>query len=170
MYMKKLVTLLFVIALAFSSLMVNAQEPDEQGDRYFNKERQEAMEAKKVSFITEKMELTPEEAATFWPIYNDHEKERRQLNSSMHDLIRVKHLKKDDILKLSDAEAQKIIDGFKKFNKDQYELDAAFLEKLQIALPPQKVIKFFELERTFKRFLLNEIRKNNPERRRKNRQ
>ena len=67
--MKKFI---LIIALFFGSFsMANAQHDRE--------ERTEKVQALKIAFITQKLELTTEEAQKFWPVYNRYEAEIRQM-------------------------------------------------------------------------------------------
>jgi hypothetical protein len=46
----------------------------------FNKgNRSEKVQSLKIAFITQKLELTPEQAQKFWPVYNRYETEIRQV-------------------------------------------------------------------------------------------
>jgi hypothetical protein len=63
---------ILIIALFFGSFSVaNAQ--DGRG------ERMEKIQALKIAFITQKLELTTDEAQKFWPVYNRYEAELRQV-------------------------------------------------------------------------------------------
>ena len=67
--MKKYILLFFVIFASFSR--VKAQDASET--------RGEKVEALKIAFITQKLQLTPDEAQKFWPVYNQYENEIRSL-------------------------------------------------------------------------------------------
>ena len=45
-------------------------------------ERREKMEAQKIAFITKQLELTPDEAKVFWPVYNEYDAKRLELRKS----------------------------------------------------------------------------------------
>ena len=47
-----------------------------QGDRFNN----EKIEAAKVTFFTQKLDLSADQAKVFWPIYNDFDYKQRDLN------------------------------------------------------------------------------------------
>src|SRR6476620_10673268 len=66
--MKKHILLLFVILGSFSE--IKAQEDES---------RAEKIEALKIAFITQKLQLTSDEAQKFWPVYNQYENEIRSL-------------------------------------------------------------------------------------------
>lgn len=65
--MKKIYFIL-TLFIAFNNVVI-AQPLD--GD----KKQQDNIEALKVAFISKELELTPEEAQKFWPIYNQYSKE-----------------------------------------------------------------------------------------------
>ena len=44
--------------------------------------RQEKIQALKVAFITQKLQLTPAEAEKFWPVYNQYDNEIRQVRAN----------------------------------------------------------------------------------------
>lgn len=67
--MKQAVLILVLFLGSFS--FVKAQEQHEQ--------RAEKIQALKIAFITQKLELTTEEAQRFWPVYNRYEAEIRQM-------------------------------------------------------------------------------------------
>lgn len=63
--------LIIIISLAGFSSSVKAQD--------FKKEkRTEKVQALKIAFITQKLELTTDEAQRFWPVYNRYETEIKQ--------------------------------------------------------------------------------------------
>ena len=61
--------LLLGVTLAVMSCQVMAQ------DRSHKK-----IESAKIAFITNELELTTEESAAFWPLYNEYEKKKNALN------------------------------------------------------------------------------------------
>ena len=63
--------------IAFSS-NINAQGP-KQG------KWQERVMAEKIAYITTALELTPEEAQVFWPVYNQIEAGKKDLQKAVRD-------------------------------------------------------------------------------------
>ena len=64
---------ILILTLAFISLFAQAQDDPAK--------KAEKIQALKTAFITQKLQLTSEEAQRFWPVYGNYERE-------MHDLIR----------------------------------------------------------------------------------
>ena len=78
--MKALIrTILFSVLLvltASASGQNQGQNRNGMGD--FAKQWQERLESEKIAFLTNEMSLTPKEAQSFWPLYNQAQKEQRE--------------------------------------------------------------------------------------------
>jgi hypothetical protein len=70
-----------LILFAGAGLFANAQEvqPSEK--------KQQDIEALKVAFISKELELTPDEAEKFWPVYNQYSKELRTTFKNDADVL-----------------------------------------------------------------------------------
>jgi len=113
---------LLLIILAFSFLIGLAQN----GSR---------LEALKIAYITKRLDLSPEEAQKFWPIYNQYAEE---LKRARQDAIRN--------------------------NKSEIELDESLQKKKKKysslftqAISPQKIDIFFKSEKEFGAFVQKEM-------------
>lgn len=110
--MKKctLIVLLFFIAIGTTI----AQRPDERYDR-------EKLEAARVAFITTRLDLKPEQAQKFWPIYNVFNDAREKNLREMSQLLRLKDTQiseedaKSRIIRKFEIERKMIVDEEKYF-------------------------------------------------------
>ena len=66
--MKKLLLILFVFVCVQTVIAQEDVNPSPE-------KKQQNIEALKVAFISKELELTPEEAQKFWPVYNQYSKE-----------------------------------------------------------------------------------------------
>lgn len=112
----------------------------------------------KIGFITESLELTPDEAADFWPIYNLHQDKIHQL---FHQNRKLRHSMKDDqyFEDLSDAEAEKLLNSLLQMDKTIEQEKSAMFEKLKTVLPSKKLLKLHKVENDFNRKILEQYRK-----------
>ncbi|MDB4443022.1 MAG: hypothetical protein P8M17_01650 [Saprospiraceae bacterium] len=121
------------------------------------------IEAQKVAYITNRLDLTTEESAVFWPIYNQFQKVKRSINK--------KHKSKQRVENMSDAELEdQIINSFKK-DQELLDLKKEFFEKLKKVLSIRKIATLQLAEREFKTTILDmmkERRKKERLKRRKN--
>ncbi len=67
--MKKIILILLFAVCGFT--VVKAQDE-------VNEKKAERIEALKIAFITQKLQLTTEEARNFWPVYGQYENELKQ--------------------------------------------------------------------------------------------
>jgi hypothetical protein len=118
------------------------------------KERRAKIQAMKIAYVTEKMQLTPEEAQVFWPVYNEFEQKRIDIEMNLSDQVQKK---RPDIEQMSDAE----IDTFLKNRILQEEqiilLKKEYHEKLKKVISVRKIYNLYEAEAGFKRALLERL-------------
>jgi hypothetical protein len=103
--------------------------------------RSEKIQALKVAFITQKLNLTPAEAERFWPVYNDYENEIKTLRANN---------KNGDVI---DNE-EKLLDIRKKYRPQ--------FEKI---LGPSRMNDLFTAERDFRKILIQRLKERQNENR-----
>ena len=122
--MKKLYLLITIfLAFALNSMAQN----------YRPGGRPETVEAIKIAYFTRKLNLTPEEAQKFWPVYNQYAAELRQIRQQNRDL--------DEL----DME-EKVVNLRKKYKDDFSKI-----------LPGDKVNQFYKVDKEFNIYLRNEL-------------
>ena len=113
------------------------------------------VEAMKVGFITNKLELTAKEAQTFWPLYNEY-------NSKLEKLRKTKRSDFEELKNKSENLTDKELEAFinEVFSSKQKELDLQkeYYEKYAKVLPVKKVAMLYQAENQFKRELLRKIK------------
>ncbi|GGB65779.1 hypothetical protein GCM10007424_02130 [Flavobacterium suaedae] len=117
-----------------------------------HKEKRERIKALKVSFITTELNLSSEESAKFWPIYNEFEEKEFALR---HDKMRglVKKLDASDIDKMSDKEALNYLKEFEEAETKLIQLRKKLVEDLKPIIGPVKILKLKKAEDEFNRRL-----------------
>ena len=144
--MKKI--LLFIFALGVFSSNVNAQ----------HKKGREKIKAYKVSFITEKLNLSSEEAEKFWPIYNKYDEEMMQLHREERYNIKKEVFKNGGIEKLSEKESKNILKKIRDIAKQRYEIKANFHDRVSKILPFKKILTLEIAEHEFHRKLFKKYK------------
>jgi len=138
-----------LVALMMMSLAVAAQPGGPRGEMM-----QERMESQRVAFITQKLQLTPDEAAKFWPIYNEYRDKQQQLRrSAMADRI-----EGGFPADMSDAEANNLIAKQFAMEENLLSLKREYYDKLKSAIPPRKIAQLNPIEMEFNRTVLEHIR------------
>ena len=155
--MKNFRTLLSIM-LCIISINLFAQNPSPDKERKGGKwsdEKREQIESMKIAFITKKLNLTPDEAKRFWPVYNQYSEEKRKLRE---DRFSGKRDAKDNFDTMSDKDAEKIVDA--EITSRQQELDLVKKYHLQFkqVLPIKKVAQLYRAEDEFKKELIEKIK------------
>lgn len=120
-------------------------------DRGKSDKMKEKVEAKKIAFITSELDLTPEEAQKFWPIYN-------QLQEDIDNLkTEVKKIRPSR--DMTEAEATDYISQAMEFEERELQLRKQFINNVKEVISMKKIARLRYLEREFKRKMLDDIRK-----------
>lgn len=139
--MKKLrFSALFFFISAISLMAQPPQRPP--------KERVEAM---KVGFLTERLNLSVDEAKEFWPVYNKMQDELEVLRKNRRNNLR------DSMDSMSDAEVEKMVDGELVFRQNELDILKKYNPQFKKILPVRKVGMLYRAEEDFKRRLLDII-------------
>ncbi|WP_298534736.1 sensor of ECF-type sigma factor [uncultured Algibacter sp.] len=137
---------LLLIFLLLFSLNITAQ--------HGNRERIKAL---KVSFITEKLDLSEKEAQEFWPIYNDFE---NQISNIRHKEIRaLKKEIKENADNMTNEKANTFITKLNDAETRMLKLRLDFTKKLSSIIPAKKIVLLKVAEDDFKRKMFEEYKK-----------
>jgi len=111
----------------------------------------EKIKAEKISFFTEKLSLTPAEAQAFWPVYNEFERKRFEIQRQIHEFEIIPDFKFNS---LTDADAEKMMNNYiESFEKEGLLLKDYNKQFLKI-LPKKKVLMIYRIENQFRGHLL----------------
>ena len=132
--------------LLFALAITATAQPGPRGER-----AKEKIEAYKIGFFTEKLQLTPEESRDFWPLYNQFEDEQEELKDKYG--LRGKKL---DLM--TDSEVEDFVDGQVQMAEDQAKMRRDYVERFKEILPIRKVAKLQQVNREFKQALLKRMR------------
>jgi len=144
--MKKI--LLFIFALGVFASSANAQR----------KKGREKIKAYKVSFITEKLNLSPEQAEKFWPVYNKYDDDMMQLRREERYNIKKQVFKDGGIEQLSEKESKNILKKIRNIAKQRYEIKANFHDRVSKILPFKKILTLEIAEHEFHRKLFKKYK------------
>ena len=118
------------------------------------------LKAQRVAFISERIDLMPEEAEKFWPLYNQFEADKKGIHKNY------KAQKK--LVDMTDKELeQHTLDNFKK-EQELLDLKKAYFQKFKSVLPVRKIAMLQVAEKEFRQTIVNRLRGQRKERRRAN--
>ena len=131
---KSISSLLLILMFSYS-LRAQTERPIE-----------ERIEAQRIAFITQRVNLTPEEAQSFWPIYNEYREKEKQLKDN--------RTSRSEILDLDEAEAEQYLDKLLSLEQQELDLKKTYTVKLKSVISAKKILRFYAAERMFKERLL----------------
>ncbi len=150
--MKKIISVL-LIAIAAEAFSQQPPAPPTPPSPP-NPPKKERMESMRVGFLTQKLDLTPDEAQKFWPVYNEFKKKREELHKKNKE---EKKKMKEDNDELSDKQIETMVDGEMVFRQKNLDLEKEYHSKFKSVLPIKKVAKLYRAEEQFSHHLLEQI-------------
>ncbi len=142
--MKKSALCLSVLLLvsAFIASVPAAAQTDASVDQQIAALRAD-MKADKANIIEEAMQLTPEQAKTFWPVYKDYDKEASQVNDELVALVKKYAQQYGSI---TDADARQLTQKAFDIQSRKIEVKKKYFAALSKATTPLLAAKFFQVD------------------------
>lgn len=107
------------------------------------------MMSEKIAFLTVELDLTPEEAQAFWPVYN---KVSSEFDDAMQEIFKAqKALSKAIDDGKPESEISALLDRYLSAQQKQREINGAMAGQYRKVLPVSKVAKLYISEEKFRR-------------------
>ena len=110
-------------------------------------QKNQQVEAVKIAFITQKLNLNSSEAEKFWPVYNQYQGEMREV----FKLRRAAKNKKE-------ANADDKLTGELDFESRLLDIRKKYKQEFSKVIPTEKVSQFYEAEREFREQMIRELK------------
>ena len=110
----------------------------------------------KISFISNAIDLTPNEAEKFWPVYNQHDTKIKQLKSQLE---RGNFNNSEGLDSMSDKKAKELIDNILNKEGEILKLKKELVKELASVISAKKILKLQKAEHDFNRRMLQEFGK-----------
>ena len=141
--MKKIMLYCIFFLAVFSSQAQNNER----------EEHREKIKAMKVAFFTQELEMSPEMAQKFWPVYNRYECLRRDLHQREDVDLNLRNIEA-----LSEAKAEEMLEEYLAVEKEEFEVKKDLFEDLKELFTAKEIIKLHKVESDFNRKLMREYR------------
>jgi hypothetical protein len=103
----------------------------------------QAVETQRRVLVAGALPLSEAEARAFWPIYDDYERARRRFDERANRLVADFVASLPD---LSDTQAKAMLAEAFAIDDERLELRRRFSERMAKALPPRKLVRFFQID------------------------
>jgi hypothetical protein len=118
-------------------------------------EKREEIEAMRIGFITQQLDLTTDEAKVFWPVYNKYHSEIDALRKDRATELLSAKLNFES---MSDEEVSKLIDNEFASRVKEIDIQRRYNAEFKKVLPVKKVAKLYRAEQLFKVKLISEMK------------
>lgn len=135
-----------MVALIFLSHSAGAQ--DDNG--------RQRIETAKIAMITNRLNLTTEQASQFWPIYNEYNGKKQDLNR------RIRQLNQESGPNAPNN--NQLLNGLREVNATKQkiaDLDNEYMDRFLKVITPAQLKELYQTERDFNRRLLERLQQNN---------
>lgn len=121
-----------------------------------NNTKFERIKSLRIAYISEKLQLTVDEAQKFWPIFNAFD--TQQMNLRLQKRMIAFRLKPANSQELSEKALSQMLIDSENLEDNLQENRKKFVKNLQGVLPTQKILMLKQIEEDFKRNLLKQIK------------
>jgi len=107
----------------------------------------------KVAIITNRLSLTPEQSAGFWPVYNEFSQKRRDIHRSQRKIINEK--------KAEGKTDEQVLNNLKEvqdLRQQELDLDKEYQNRFLKVITASQVIELYKAERTFNDMLIQRLK------------
>jgi len=147
MKMKNIISLLVI----FISASAIAQ------DGPLIRKKREQIKSLKVAFITDELNLTPDEATKFWPLFNAYEEKQQEIKKQRLKGY-LERMDDNSLDRLSDKDAANMLAQIESSEDELYQARKKFVASLKGVISPLKILKLRKAEENFNRKLLQQYR------------
>lgn len=119
----------------------------------------ERLDSYKIAFFTKRLNLTPQEAERFWPVYNEYQVKK---NGIQQQRILLTRNSNQNSVNMSEKELTDAGDKLISLQMEEADLALESHKKFKEILSPAKVLRLYQAENQYRLTLLNELRDRKP--------
>lgn len=124
-----------------------------------NESKRDKIEALRVSFISQKVNFTTQEAQVFWPLYNEYQDKIVATRKA----FRQQYNKNTNYNFATDKEAETYLNAELTLKQKELDYYKEYQEKFKKIIPVKKIALLLKAEEEFKKELIKNIKGNSPE-------
>lgn len=121
------------------------------------KQKKEQVKSLKVAFITSELDLTADESAKFWPLYNAFDEKQSEIRRTKMKSY-LDRMDSENFDTVSEKEAATLLSQMESSEEELHQLRKKFISNLKSVIPAVKILKLKKAEEDFNRKLLQQYR------------
>ena len=139
--MKKLLLLFTVLLINYPSIVFGQ-----------NKNAMRKIESARIALITERLGLTPEQAQSFWPLYNEFSRQKRDIRTEVSNARQ-----NIDLKTITEKQSQQLMNLQFDAKQKELNLEKEYASRLRDVITSQQLLSLRRAEDDFKIMLLQRI-------------
>ncbi|MBI3481733.1 MAG: hypothetical protein HY015_01930 [Bacteroidetes bacterium] len=143
--MKRLLTILFASWICVSVFAQDADDPQQQDASVKDK-----IKAARIGLITQRLNLTPDQAQKFWPLYNEFDQKRADLRKPFRDAQKEINPNSPD-----PKQQQALVDLGLKVKQDELNLEKEYSNRMMGVITAQQMLNLRRAEHDFRNIIIN---------------
>jgi len=143
--MRLLINHLILAILLCLSVNIQAQVNNDQ-------EMQEKIKAARIAMITERLNLTPEQAQKFWPIYNEFSSKKREARRELSQALR--GIDRENV---SEQEMKELVELRLAVKQQELDLEKQYSSRLLNVISNEQMVRLSQAESDFRQKVLKTI-------------
>ncbi len=145
---------IFILAV-FCSVSLGLFSQQNKSNSESRKAEFEKFKAKRVEYISSQMNLTEDESKAFWPLCDELQEKKFQLNKNLRQEIRTLNQKVKEGKKPTEAEYDEVVSLAADVRIKEAELDQEYIDKFKKVISSEKIFKYQRAEIHFARTMLD---------------
>jgi hypothetical protein len=142
--MKAVFTILFFCLMTLAAFAQDDELPQPQDQKVRDK-----IEAARIAYITDQLELTPAEAEKFWPIYREFAEKRREIRQQLRQTRKANPNQTDE----------ELVNQQFKAKQQELDLEKDYSGRLIKVISAQKLRSLPQAEKNFRQMILDQIQR-----------
>ncbi|MFY0592645.1 hypothetical protein [Roseivirga sp.] len=151
-----------VIYLSIAILLLSLPTFAQGGNRGPQMDR-EKLQAARIAYLTNRLELDTETAKVFWPLFTEYDNKKRELGKKYG--TRKRALFKDGTRNVSDENADEMLGIYLEQKQAELDLEKAYLGRFKKVLSLRQVWRVIRFDSDFRRDLFERASRNGENRR-----
>ena len=134
----------FLTLILTGLISLSMAQPPQDGSR---------LESAKIGLITQRLNLSSDQAQQFWPLYNELNQKKKDLK-----VERAKAAMDLQLSSISDERARELIGLNLDIKQRDLDLEKEYMAKFQKVLSPKQTLQLIKVEEDFRKMLLQKFR------------
>jgi len=114
--------------------------------------KREKIESARIGFITQRLNLVPEQAQKFWPVYNKFQNQKKEIHQNMQKIKKM-----NTNFTTTDEQLIKNINNRLDLKLQELNFEKSYVEKLLKVLTARQLAELYNANNDFNRMLLSKL-------------